>query len=66
LGEAALRRSARDYGVIWTPMRYFHCDGGGERAMRLACSYLSGQEAEEGVARLARFLSDSAADQAQG
>ncbi|WUC83703.1 aminotransferase class I/II-fold pyridoxal phosphate-dependent enzyme [Streptomyces sp. NBC_00536] len=52
----ALLRSAREHGVIWTPMSYFHPGPGGERALRLSFSYLSHAEIEEGVARLAGFL----------
>lgn len=54
--EAALTRSARQFGVIWTPMSYFYPWGGGHRGMRLSISYLSGAEIEEGVARLADFI----------
>lgn len=54
--EGALLRSAGEHGVIWTPMSYFHPDGGGEHSIRLSFSYLSHGEIEEGVARLAAFL----------
>ncbi|GAA2902179.1 aminotransferase [Actinoplanes cyaneus] len=54
--EAALTRSARDFGVLWTPMRYFHPAGGGDRALRLSISYLTPEEIVEGVARLAAFI----------
>lgn len=53
---AALSRSAEDFGVIWTPMSFFHPDGGGERSLRLSTSYLAAPEIEEGIARLARFI----------
>lgn len=59
--EAALTRSAQDYGVIWTPMSYFYPAGGGEHAIRLSISYLSEAEIDEGVARLARFIEAEAA-----
>jgi (S)-3,5-dihydroxyphenylglycine transaminase len=55
--EAALTRSAQEFGVIWTPMTYFYPWGGGRRSMRLSISYLSAAEIEEGVARLAAFVS---------
>jgi (S)-3,5-dihydroxyphenylglycine transaminase len=55
-GEEALTRSARAFGVIWTPMRYFYPSGGGDRALRLSTSYLSPAEIDEGVARLAAFI----------
>ncbi|WP_372458443.1 aminotransferase-like domain-containing protein [Streptomyces sichuanensis] len=59
--NAALLRSAQGHGVIWTPMSYFHPDGGGERAMRLSFSYLSHKEIEEGIARLADFVREETA-----
>lgn len=54
--EDALTRSAERFGVIWTPMRYFHPWGGGHHAMRLSISYLSHAEIEDGTARLASFI----------
>lgn len=58
--NAALLRSAHDHGVIWTPMSYFYPGEGGERALRLSFSYLSPGRIEEGVARLAGFLTAEA------
>jgi len=58
-GEAALTRSAEEFGVIWTPMRYFYPCGGGLRGIRLSTSYLSATEIEDGVARLAEFITAS-------
>lgn len=55
-GDAALTRSAEQFGVIWTPMSYFYPDGGGEREIRLSVSYLTDDEIAEGVVRLARFI----------
>ncbi|MEU6484923.1 aminotransferase class I/II-fold pyridoxal phosphate-dependent enzyme [Streptomyces sp. NPDC046887] len=54
--EAALLCSAREFGVIWTPMSYFHPAGGGERAIRLSFSSLGHEEIKEGIGRLAAFL----------
>jgi len=54
--EAALTRAARHHGVIWTPMRYFYPSGGGDRTMRLSTSYLTPAEIDEGIARLAAFI----------
>lgn len=54
--DAALARSAEEFGVLWTPMSYFHPGSGGEHAIRLAVSYLEPDQADEGVARLARFI----------
>ncbi|WUI00872.1 PLP-dependent aminotransferase family protein [Spirillospora sp. NBC_00431] len=55
-GNAALARSAEEFGVIWTPMSYFYPGGGGERAIRLSVSYLTDDEITEGIRRLARFI----------
>jgi (S)-3,5-dihydroxyphenylglycine transaminase len=52
----ALTRSAQDFGVIWTPMSYFHPGGGGHHSLRLSVSYLTPAEIENGIARLARFI----------
>jgi (S)-3,5-dihydroxyphenylglycine transaminase len=54
--NAALARSAEEFGVIWTPMSYFYPDGGGEYNIRLSVSYLSDEEITEGIIRLARFI----------
>jgi (S)-3,5-dihydroxyphenylglycine transaminase len=59
--NAALGRSARDFGVIWTPMSYFYPQGGGEHSIRLSISYLTQEEIRDGVARLARFIEREAA-----
>ncbi|MFE3287743.1 aminotransferase class I/II-fold pyridoxal phosphate-dependent enzyme, partial [Streptomyces sp. NPDC059233] len=57
----ALTRSAQEYGVIWTPMSYFHPQGGGHHGIRLSTSYLTPAEIEEGTARLARFITEQSA-----
>ncbi|MFD8751220.1 PLP-dependent aminotransferase family protein [Kitasatospora sp. NPDC059577] len=54
--NAALARSARQYGVIWTPLSYFHPHGGGTHGIRLSTSYLTEHDIAEGIARLARFV----------
>lgn len=54
--NAALARSAEDFGVIWTPMSYFYPHGGGERSIRLSVSYVREDEISEGINRLARFI----------
>lgn len=56
--EGLLEISAREYGVLWTPMRYFYGSGGGERAIRLSCSVLDRSQVEEGVRRLGKFVRD--------
>jgi (S)-3,5-dihydroxyphenylglycine transaminase len=51
-----LEVSAGEFGVIWTPMSYFYLDGGGQRQIRLSCSYLESEQIEEGVRRLAGLI----------
>jgi (S)-3,5-dihydroxyphenylglycine transaminase len=54
--NAALEVCAKEFGVIWTPMSYFHPQGGGEHSMRLSVSYLAHARIAEGVERLAGFV----------
>lgn len=56
---AALRLSAEKYGVLWTPMSFFHREDGGHRQLRLSVSYLDHPQITEGVRRLATFLADT-------
>ncbi|MFC6082148.1 aminotransferase class I/II-fold pyridoxal phosphate-dependent enzyme [Sphaerisporangium aureirubrum] len=60
--NAALIRSAEEFGVIWTPMSYFYPHGGGEQEIRLSISYLTPHDIEEGVTRLARFVESENTD----
>jgi (S)-3,5-dihydroxyphenylglycine transaminase len=64
--EAAVERSGRDYGVLWTPMSPFYLDGGGRHQLRLSCSYVAPEQLADGVARLVAFLTDQAAAVAFG
>jgi (S)-3,5-dihydroxyphenylglycine transaminase len=54
--NAALGRSAEEFGVLWTPMSYFYPNGGGDYSIRLSVSYLEPGEITEGVGRLADFI----------
>ncbi len=54
-----LERSARDHGVIWTPMSYFHPDDGGSHQIRLSLSYLTPEQVAEGARRLVGLLERS-------
>lgn len=57
--EELLGVSARDHGVLWTPMRWFHPGGhGGRHQIRLSCSALDHDLIPEAVARLARLVDD--------
>jgi (S)-3,5-dihydroxyphenylglycine transaminase len=64
--NAALARSAERFGVLWTPMSYFHPGGGGEHQIRLSTSYLSPAEIADGVGRLARFIEAEIEDDGDG
>ncbi|MGW1177216.1 aminotransferase-like domain-containing protein [Kitasatospora sp. NPDC002543] len=63
-GTAALERSAREFGVLWTPMEFFHPFGGGERDIRLSISSLTPGQVVEGVERLVRFVEASSGGRA--
>jgi (S)-3,5-dihydroxyphenylglycine transaminase len=52
----ALERSAKEYGVLWTPMSYFHVAPGGHGQLRLSISALRPDQIVEGVRRLAAFV----------
>jgi (S)-3,5-dihydroxyphenylglycine transaminase len=54
--NAALARSAEEFGVLWTPMSYFYPHGGGDHDIRLSVSYLKHEVIAEGITRLARFI----------
>ena len=60
--DALLARSARDYGVLWTPMHHFYDAGShgrnGTRSLRLSCSVLSPEQLDTGLDRLCRFITD--------
>jgi (S)-3,5-dihydroxyphenylglycine transaminase len=56
--EKLLEISAREYGVLWTPMSFFYTDGGGSHAIRLSCSYLEPAQIDDGVRRLSRLVSE--------
>jgi (S)-3,5-dihydroxyphenylglycine transaminase len=60
--NAALARSAQDFGVIWTPMSYFYPQGGGHHTIRLSTSYLTHTDIEKGIARLAEFIEFESVD----
>jgi (S)-3,5-dihydroxyphenylglycine transaminase len=56
--DDAVRLSARDFGVLWTPLRYFY--GGTEAVNRIRLSYslLTPDEVELGLDRFAAFVHD--------
>ncbi|MFC4033179.1 PLP-dependent aminotransferase family protein [Streptomyces polygonati] len=54
--EQAMERCAREHGVLWTPMAGFYPAGGGQRLLRLSCSYLTTNQIRVGIERLAAFI----------
>ena len=58
VSKVELDISARQYGVLWTPMSSFYIDDIGSNEIRLSCSYLKPAEIDEGIRRLASFLQD--------
>ncbi|MEV5575424.1 PLP-dependent aminotransferase family protein [Spirillospora sp. NPDC052269] len=54
--EAALERSAREFGVLWTPMDAFFVGGDGRHQLRVSSSYLEPERVAEGIGRLAAFI----------
>jgi (S)-3,5-dihydroxyphenylglycine transaminase len=59
--DERLLTCVQDYGVVVCPMRFFSLAPGRERQVRLAFSYVTGEQIAEGVARLARFVRDQVA-----
>jgi (S)-3,5-dihydroxyphenylglycine transaminase len=56
--DELMEYSAREHGVLWTPMSHFYAGGGGQMQARLACSQLSGDEIETGLDRFAALVAD--------
>jgi (S)-3,5-dihydroxyphenylglycine transaminase len=56
--DALLARSAREYGVLWTPMSHFYDHDEPVRALRLSCSAVTPARIEGGLNRLAALITD--------
>lgn len=54
--DALLHRSAREYGVLWTPMAHFYGDGVPVHALRLSVSAVTRDDIDRGLGRLAAFV----------
>lgn len=55
--DALLERSAREFGVLWTPMSHFYRDGGG-RQLRLSASLVTPERIGPGLDRFAALVHD--------
>jgi (S)-3,5-dihydroxyphenylglycine transaminase len=54
--DQLLELSARQFGVLWTPMFNFYPHKVQSNELRLSCSYLDPEQIDEGVCRLASFV----------
>ncbi|MEU8425409.1 PLP-dependent aminotransferase family protein [Micromonospora sp. NPDC048835] len=62
--DALLDRSARDYGVLWTPMAHFYDDSLPVHALRLSVSAVTPEQIDVGLDRLAALITDEVARRA--
>jgi (S)-3,5-dihydroxyphenylglycine transaminase len=54
--DKLLEISARDHGVLWTPMRYFSADPAALDQIRLSFSLVDAEQIDRGVERLAALV----------
>ncbi|WP_410809118.1 PLP-dependent aminotransferase family protein [Micromonospora sp. 067-2] len=59
--DALLARSARDFGVLWTPMAHFYDDTVPVCALRLSVSAVTPEQIDLGLDRLAALITDEIA-----
>ncbi|WP_435587397.1 PLP-dependent aminotransferase family protein [Micromonospora aurantiaca (nom. illeg.)] len=57
--DALLHRSAREYGVLWTPMAHFYDAGTPVNALRLSVSAVTPESIDRGLDRLAALVTDT-------
>lgn len=58
--DRSLHRSARDHGVIWTPMHHFHTGMTSSHQIRLSFGLLDDASIDEGLDRLTAFVTAEA------
>lgn len=58
VSDELLEHSARNYGVIWTPMHHFYAGRGGYQQIRLSCSVMRPEQISVGLDRLADLITD--------
>jgi (S)-3,5-dihydroxyphenylglycine transaminase len=56
--DELMEYSAREHGVLWTPMSHFYAGTGGSHQARLACSQLTGEQLDAGLDRFAAMVAD--------
>lgn len=56
--DSLLEYSARQHGVLCTPMSHFYGEGSGTFQARLACSQLRPEQIETGLDRFAALVAD--------
>ncbi|MQS16623.1 PLP-dependent aminotransferase family protein [Streptomyces kaniharaensis] len=54
--DALLEISARDHGVLWTPMSYFSSDPAAAHQLRLSYSQVTVEQIDQGLERLAALV----------
>lgn len=59
--DTLLEHSARSFGVLWTPMRYFYDGIDGDNQIRLSCSRLTPEQIELGLDRFRDLIHDQRA-----
>ncbi|MFI2647917.1 PLP-dependent aminotransferase family protein [Micromonospora fulviviridis] len=59
--DALLHRSARGYGVLWTPMAHFYDAGTPVNALRLSVSAVTPEQIDLGLDRLAALITEESA-----
>jgi (S)-3,5-dihydroxyphenylglycine transaminase len=56
--DALLRKSADEYGVLWTPMSHFYDSGAPTNSLRLSCSAVTAAQLDAGLNRLSALIHD--------
>ncbi|MFG2197134.1 PLP-dependent aminotransferase family protein [Streptomyces sp. NPDC048639] len=59
--DALLEHSAREHGVLWTPMSHFYSGAGGTKTLRLSVSSLTAEAIDEGLDRIAELFTEQMA-----
>ncbi|MEV7996314.1 PLP-dependent aminotransferase family protein [Streptomyces sp. NPDC086077] len=57
--DSLLERSAKENGVLWTPLHHFYTDAPAGNRIRLSFSHLQPEEIDEGLDRFVQFVKDN-------